>query len=161
MQVGEGKVTRFHYQIFDDEGNEVESSLNDVPYAFLYGKGNVMQGVEDALSGKNIGEIVDVTLEPRDAYGIRKEDAIKKIPIKHLAMRPKRLSPGALVRVQTDQGIVDASIIKAGKFMITVDMNHPFSGKTLHFKVEVVDIRDATDEELAHGHAHGEGGHQH
>ena len=129
--------------------------------AFLCGKGNILKGIEQAMLGKTAGDKVDVTLPPEEAYGCRNENAKQKVPIKHLASRHKRLLPGTLVKVNTQQGIVDASVIKAGKFMVELDMNHPFAGKTLVFKLEIKSVREATDEELAHGHAHGEGGHHH
>ncbi len=83
------------------------------------------------------------------------------MPIKHLASKHRRLLPGTHVKLNTEQGVVDASVIKAGKFMVNLDLNHPFAGKSLVFDVEISSVRDATEEEIAHGHAHGDGGHQH
>ena len=83
------------------------------------------------------------------------------MPIKNLLNKPKRLLPGGLVQVNTNQGVASARVIKVGKFNVDVDLNHPFAGKDLVFFVEVKEVRAATEEELAHGHAHGVGGHQH
>ncbi|MFL0809239.1 MAG: peptidylprolyl isomerase [Agarilytica sp.] len=161
MQIEDGKVATFHYQISEPGGPTVESSSEGIPIAFLCGKGNILKGIEEALLGKSAGDQVEVTLAPEDAYGPRNEASVQKVPIKHLSSKHKRLMPGTLVKVNTDKGVVDASVIKAGKFMVTLDMNHPFAGKTLLFKIDVKAVRDASAEELAHGHAHGEGGHHH
>ncbi len=161
MQIEDGAVATFVYSISDDAGKDVESNREGMPMAFLCGKGNILKGIEDGLRGKSAGDQVNVTLTPEQAYGPRSEEAKQKVPIKHLASKHKRLLPGTLVKVNTDKGPRDASVIKAGKFMVELDMNHPFAGKTLNFDIEVKDVRAATEEELAHGHAHGDGGHHH
>lgn len=161
MQIENGVVATFVYSISDDAGTAVESNRDGIPMAFLCGKGNILQGIEDALLGKCEGDQVQVILPPEQAYGPRRDDAQQKVPIKHLASKHKRLLPGTLVKVNTEKGLVDASVVKVGKFMVTLDMNHPFAGKTLSFDIEVKGVRAATEEELAHGHAHGDGGHHH
>ena len=112
------------------------------------------------MAGKQAGDCFSVTLKPDQAYGYRREDAVQRIPIKQLSRR-KNLKPGAVVTVQTSQGPLDVTVIKAGKFMVDVDANHPLAGRTLTFDIDIVEVRDATEEELAHGHAHGDGGHHH
>lgn len=161
MLVENDKVVSFNYSILDNQKTPIEASEEGVPMAFLCGKNNILPALEKAMLGKTKGDAFDVTLEPKDAYGERREDATQKVPIKHLASKHKRLLPGMFVKLNTENGYVDASIIKAGKFMVELDLNHPFAGKTLIFKIEITDIRDATSDELAHGHAHGVGGHHH
>ncbi len=161
MLVENDKVVSFNYTILDDQQTPVESNEGGVPMAFLCGKNNILPTLENAMLGKATGDKFDVTLAPKDAYGERRADATQKVPIKHLASKHKRLLPGMFVKLNTDNGVVDASVIKAGKFMVELDLNHPFAGKTLIFSIEITDIRDATSEELSHGHAHGVGGHHH
>jgi FKBP-type peptidyl-prolyl cis-trans isomerase SlyD len=120
-----------------------------------------MPALEKALEGKTSGDELEVTLEPKDAYGERIEGRIQRVPIKHLANIPKRIRPGMAVQVNTENGVRSATVLKAGKFNVDVDTNHPLAGKALTFKITIVDLRDATADEIAHGHAHGPGGHHH
>jgi FKBP-type peptidyl-prolyl cis-trans isomerase SlyD len=99
-------------------------------------------------------------LQADDAYGRRQADAVRRVPIKHLHLPKgkKRLLPGMIAAVQTKAGTQRVLIVKVGKFNVDVDFNHPYAGKTLHYEVEVVGVRDGTAEEIAHGHVHGPGG---
>lgn len=160
MEIRQNHVVTLFYQLKEESGAELESN-NEVPLAYLHGNGNLLSGLEAALEGKKAGDQVKVTLGPDQAYGPIKPDSSKRVSIKHLAGKYKRLMPGMLVKIQTDQGLVNGRIIKPGKFMVDVDFNHPFAGKTLIFDVRVHEVRPATQEELDHGHAHGAGGHQH
>jgi len=161
MQIEKDKVVSFHYALSED-GKQLETSRDGEPMLVLHGHGGVMVGLEEAMAGKAVGDTLNVTLEPAKAYGERQDDAQQRIPIKHLVGGKKlKLRPGMVVSVNTDQGPRDVTVIKAGKFNVDVDLNHPLAGKTLTFDVEILDIRDATAEELSHGHAHGVGGHQH
>lgn len=161
MQIAKDHVVTFTYSLKEQGKTQLEANTADAPMAYLHGHRNILPGLETAFDGKQKGEQFEVVLEPEQAYGKRRDDAVQKVPIKHLVSKHKRLLPGTLVKVNTEKGTVDASVIKAGKFMVTLDMNHPFAGKTLVFDVCVSDIRAATDEEIAHGHAHGLGGHHH
>lgn len=162
MEIQAGHVVSFQYSIQEDGKNEVvESNKHAIPMACLIGHGNILKGLEDAMLGRSSGSELSVTLEPKDAYGERRLNASQKVPIKHLASKHKRLLPGTLVKLSTERGNVDASVIKAGKFMVELDLNHPFAGKTLIFDIKILSVREASDEEKAHGHAHGEGGHHH
>lgn len=161
MQIENNKVVSLFYHLKDAGGQDLEHNQEGIPLAYLHGHNNLLPALEEALTGKEAGAKFTVTLPPEKAYGPVRPNATQRVPIKHLASHHKRLLPGTLVRVQTDKGTVSARIIKAGKFMVDVDMNHPFAGKTLVFEIEVVSIRDASADELAHGHAHGDGGHHH
>jgi len=161
MEIQQNTVATFHYALSEKGGPEIESNHDSMPMAFLCGHGNIMPGLEEAMLNKSSGDSFSVTLLPEDAYGKRRENATQKVPIKHLVSKHKRLNPGTIVKLNTEKGAVDARVIKAGRFMVELDLNHPFAGKTLVFDITVKDVRAATDEEIAHGHAHGEGGHHH
>ncbi len=159
MQVEKDKVIWFHYAMYEAD-EKLEDSKNNDPVMYLHGQGNILPALENALEGKSSGDDVSVTLEPHQAYGIRKDRSSQRIPIKHLI--PKRKPKvGEVFQVSTDKGQQNVTITKVGKFNVDVDFNHPLAGKTLRFEIEVGNIRDATPEELDHGHAHGTGGHQH
>jgi FKBP-type peptidyl-prolyl cis-trans isomerase SlyD len=128
--------------------------------SYLHGARNIIPGLENALTGKAAGDRFQVTIEPADAYGERKPGNIQRIPAKHFR-DPRRLEPGQAVSIQTQRGPVQASVVKVGRFNVDVDANHPLAGQTLTFDVEVTAVRDATGEEISHGHVHGAGGVQH
>jgi len=171
MQIAKDTVVTFHYRLsegaaaFTEQGAEqspeLESSAETMPLSYLHGHGNIMRGLEEAMEGLSAGDTKQVTLPPEKAYGQRRAGAEQRVPVKHLAGKYKRLRPGMLVKVNTEKGLRDAQVIKAGKFTVDLDMNHPFAGKTLVFDVRIVSVRDASEEEIAHGHVHGEGGHHH
>jgi len=160
MKIEKNTVAQFIYRLKDEEGNELESTEAGHPVAYLHGHDNMLEGLEKALEGKAVGDSFSVTLAPADAYGERQEKSEHRIPIKHL-QGAKKWKPGMIAVVTTEQGQSQVTVIKAGKFMVTVDTNHPFAGKTLTFDIDVLDIREATADEISHGHAHGVGGHQH
>ena len=160
MKISDKTVVQIHYTMSDEAGAELESSSGGDPMAYLHGHGNMLVGVEKALVDKEVGDKFSITLQPEDAYGERQDDAVQRVPAKHL-QGAKVWKPGMVAVVNTEQGQRQVTVIKAGKFMITVDMNSPLAGKVLNFDVEVVDVRAATDEEVEHGHAHGVGGHHH
>lgn len=160
MQITKDKVVQFHYTIKDAEGEQVDTSRTGDPMAYLHGHDNMIVGVEKALDGKQAGDKFSVTVEPSEGYGERQEDAVQRIPTKHL-QGAKVWKPGMVAVVHTEQGARQVTVLKVGRFMVTCDLNPPLAGKTLDFDLEVVDVRDATEDEISHGHAHGVGGHQH
>ena len=160
MQISDDMVVQFFYTVKDENGQALESNVGDEPVAYLHGHKNMMPGVEKALTGRETGESFSVTLPPEETYGKRVEGSEQRVPVKHL-MGAKKWKPGMMAVVQTEQGQRQVTILKVGKFMATVDTNHPMAGKTLTFDLQVGDVRDATAEEKAHGHAHGIGGHHH
>lgn len=160
MKIADNKVVQFHYTLKDEAGTEIENSYEGEPLAYLHGHKNMIVGVENALTDKAAGDKFSVTLQPAEAYGERQEDAIERVPAKHL-MGATKWKPGMTAVVNTEQGQRQVTVIKAGRFMVTVDINPPLAGKILTFDLDVVDVRDATEEEIQHGHAHGVGGHHH
>lgn len=160
MTIKTNSVVSFHYRLTDDQGHLIESSYERTPIAYLHGHGGIIEGLEEAFLGKNHGETFTVVVPPEKGYGLRNADAIQRIPSKHVNVEGK-VEPGAMAWVQTEHGHHQVTIVKVGKFMVDVDVNHPLAGQTLTFDVEITAVRDATEEELSHGHVHGEGGHHH
>jgi len=164
MKISDKTVVQFHYVLKDEAGEKLESSQGSDPLAYLHGANNTLAGLEKALTGKEMGDKFSVTLQPEDAYGERQEDLVERVPSKHLQGLPSKNAKwkaGMIAVVQTEQGQRQVTVIKTGKFMVTVDINPPLAGKVLTFVIDVVDVRAATNDEVEHGHAHGVGGHQH
>ena len=160
MQIDKNKVVTFHYDL-KVSGNDIyESSRNTEPMNYLHGHSNIIYGLEKEMAGKVNGDRFSVTVEPLDGYGIRNEQAVQRIPIKHLTYKG-RLRPGMMVAVNSREGQRQVLVLKVGKFNVDVDLNHPLAGKTLTFDVEILGVRDASPEEVAHGHAHGSEGADH
>ncbi|GGB86132.1 peptidyl-prolyl cis-trans isomerase [Marinobacterium zhoushanense] len=163
-QIADNTVVQFHYTLTDTDNKQIETSLDADPLAYLQGHDNMIPAIEQALEGKSAGDTLHLTLTPDQAYGERKEGSEQRIPLKHLQGLPKgqkNWKPGMLATVHTNQGVRQVTVVKPGLKMVLVDTNHPLAGKTLTYDIQVVDVRPATDEEIAHGHAHGVGGHHH
>ena len=160
MKIEDGKVVSFHYTLFNEQGQQLESSQGNEPMQYLHGASNIIVGLEQAMAGRLAGDTFSVTVQPADAYGERREGNIQRIPIKRLGNNP-RPKPGQVLNFQTNQGPVQVTVVKVGKFNLDVDANHPLAGQVLTFNVEITAVRDATEEETSHGHAHGPGGHNH
>lgn len=156
MKIETNKVVSFHYTVFDADGSQVESSRSGNPLLILYGAGNIIPGLEKALEGKAAGDRLDVTVNPEEAYGERNEALLQRVPKKRFG--EAKLAPGQVLMVQTPQGPRPLTVVKVGMSVVDVDLNHPMAGKTLRFEVEVLEVRDASEEEIAHRHAHGTGG---
>ena len=160
MKIEKDKVVLFNYRLSDANDSLLEESDDKVPMAYLHGHSNILKALEAEMEGKSAGDSFSVTLAPEDAYGPVKPDSEQRIPVKHLT-GAKKWKKGMVGVVQTEKGRRQVTVVKVGKFMVTVDFNHPFAGKTLKFDVDIADVREATGEEIAHGHAHGPGGHHH
>lgn len=164
MNIAKDSVVAFHYRLSEEGGAELETSRDGNPSLYLHGHRNILPALEAAFEGKTSGDTFSVTLSPEQGYGFRREDSLQRIPIKHLMssgsgkIKPK---PGMVVSVQTDQGVRQVTVVKVGKFNVDADTNHPLADKTLTFDLEIMEVRAASAEEKAHGHAHGVGGHQH
>jgi FKBP-type peptidyl-prolyl cis-trans isomerase SlyD len=146
-----------HYSLRDDEGKVLDSSEGRPPLTYLHGEGNIVPGLEKALAGKQPGDVVKVTVPPEDGYGMRSEGNIRSVPRRRLP--EGKIEPGMRLRLKTDHGQLAALVTAVRGDYVTIDANHPLAGMTLHFEVTVVEVRDATAEEMAHGHVHGPGGH--
>ena len=158
MEVEKDRVVEFTYKVSDAAEQLLEDRAE--PTAVLFGHRNIIRGLESALAGRSAGDQFSVTVEPEDAYGLRNPDWTQRVPKKYFA-RANRLKPGMVTQLRTEQGVKPVTVIKVGGKVIDVDLNHPQAGKTLTFDVSVVAVREATAEEIAHGHAHGIHGAQH
>ena len=154
------KVVTFHYMLKNADGEQMESSHDGDPITYLHGANNIVTGLEKAMEGHAIKDSYTATLEPEEAYGVRNENNIQRVPLKRLKGIGK-ISVGQVLNLQTNKGQVQVTVLKVGRFNVDVDGNHPLAGQQLTFDVEVADIREASKEELEHRHVHGPGGHQH
>lgn len=160
MNIEDKKVVSFHYTLRDEHGKQLESSREGDPMTYLHGAGNIIPGLEKAMAGKVAGDQFEASVEPAEAYGERDENGVQRIPAKHFK-QAGRLEPGQMVVLQTRQGPRQVMVVKVGRFNVDIDTNHPMAGLSLTFDVEVTDVRDATAEEVTHGHVHGPGGIDH
>ena len=161
MNISHNTVVYFRYQLSEQGGAALENNLTTTPLAYLHGHQNILPALEKALEGLTQGDQCQVVINPEDGYGAYTEGYSQRVPLKHLASSPKRITPGSVVHINTAQGAVPGRVLKVGKFNVDVDLNHPFAGKTLQFDITIESLREALAEEIAHGHVHGEGGHHH
>lgn len=161
MQIDKQSVVTLQYTLTDEAGNELETTRDGEPLLYLQSSGGLLPALEKALEGKQAGDTLRLELTAAEAYGERKPAAIERVPAKYLSHEGK-LRAGQVVYLHLREGGgAPVTVVKVGKFSVDVDRNHPYAGLGLTFDVAVVDVRAATSEELAHGHAHGAGGHNH
>jgi FKBP-type peptidyl-prolyl cis-trans isomerase SlyD len=159
MKIAKDSVVRFHYTVSEVGQESLESSKDREPLAILYGHGNIIPGLETAMLDREAGASFGVDVAAADAYGEKRDGLSQRVPKKHFGAQ--KLEPGMQVVLQTNFGPRAVTIQKVGMSVVDVDLNHPMAGKDLHFDVEIVEVREASAEELAHGHVHGDGGHHH
>ncbi len=160
MQIEKNKVVTFHYSLSAD-GNYSESSRGGQPAVYLHGYGGIVRGLERAMRGRSAGDSFTVEVAPEDGFGMRNSEIVQRIPRKHLVGASAKLAPGQVVTVNARQGRAQGIALKVGRFNVDVDFNHPMAGRNLKFDVEILEVRDASPEEIAHRHVHGPGGVQH
>jgi FKBP-type peptidyl-prolyl cis-trans isomerase SlyD len=156
MQITKHKVASIHYTLTDNEGKILDSSSGREPLTYIQGIGNLIPGMEEGLEGKSKGEKLSLKISPEKGYGIKDEALTQRVP--RTAFGGQEVKVG--MQFQTNQGGV-VTVTHVGLSEITVDANHPLAGVELNFAVEIMDIRPATEDEIAHGHVHGPGGHHH
>ncbi len=159
MQVAAQKVVTLEYTLKDDQGEILDSSEGAKPLVYLHGQGSLVAGLEKALDNKGEGDSFEITVPPEDAYGTHNPALIQRMQMRRLP--DKNVQVGMRFRVQMEGGARFLLVTAIQGDYATVDANHPLVGMTLHFSVKVVAVRDATAEELAHGHVHGADGHAH
>ncbi|MGH8027208.1 MAG: FKBP-type peptidyl-prolyl cis-trans isomerase [Pseudoxanthomonas sp.] len=159
MKIAKDSVVRFHYTVSEVGQESLESSKDREPLAILYGHGNIIPGLETAMLDREAGASFGVDVAAADAYGEKRDGLSQRVPKKHFGAQ--KLEPGMQVVLQTNFGPRAVTIQKVGMSVVDVDLNHPMAGKDLHFDVEIVEVREASAEELEHGHVHGDGGHHH
>jgi len=162
MKITSNKVAIIHYAVSDSEDTLIDSSYDHTPLAVIHGTGYLIPGLESALEGHEAGDKFTATVSPEDGYGERHDDYVQTVP-KEMFADIEDLEVGAQLRATTDDGEQTVIVVDMTDDTITVDGNHPLSGIELKFEVEVIEVRDATADELEHGHVHGEGGcgHEH
>lgn len=148
MQAGHGTVVSINYELKDDEGEILDES--DAPLQYLHGFGNIIPGLEKALEGAGPGQHQSVTIEPGDAYGEPDPEAIISLPLSNLP-EGMEIEPGMNLVAETPGGPVPMKVQEITDESVTLDANHPLAGKRLHFEVEVVEVRAASEKELEAG----------
>lgn len=156
--IGKHSVVNFHYRLHDSQGELIEESYIADPVLYLHGKKNILPAMEKALEGKKAGDQVEITVSPTEGYGEYNPESVQRVSIKKLVGKGGKIKVGDLIAVDTDKGQGHVRVIKVGKFNADVDTNHPLAGKTLNFEIKVLDIRDATKDEISSGHAQSVGG---
>lgn len=160
MQIADGLVAYIHYTLKNSGGETLDSSAGGAPLAYLHGTGNIVAGLEKALTGKSAGDKLNVAVSPEEGYGVRDASLIQQIP-RRMFQGIREINPGMQFNAQSDRGMRQVTVTRVAGDMVTVDGNHALAGETLHFGVEVTQVRAPTAEETSHGHVHGEGGHHH
>ena len=161
MQVEDNKVVVIEYTLTNDTGETIDSSVGGDPLAFIYGVGHIIPGLEKALAGKTTGDKINTRVTPEEGYGTRMEELTQIVP-REMFEGVEEIEVGMQFHAQNDAG--DMHVITVTHIdgdQLTVDGNHALADQHLNFDVEILEVRDATQEELDHGHAHGPGGHQH
>lgn len=160
MIISENAAVLFHYTLTDENGTQLDSSKGKDPLAYLHGHNNIIPGLENAMEGKQAGDVMVVTIEPADAYGERQEQMVQEVPRK--SFQADDIKVGMRFEAQSPNGgSLSVVITEVTDETVTVDGNHPLAGKALTFDVRIDSVREASEEELTHGHVHGAGGHQH
>lgn len=164
MKIEKDRVVRFHYTLFEGaapapDAEPLESSKSGDALTILAGRGNIIPGLDKAIDGHEAGDSFGADIDAADAYGERREGLGQRVPKKHFGAN--KLVPGMQVMLNTNFGPRAVTVQKVGMSVVDVDLNHPMAGKALHFDIEIVDVREATPEEIEHGHVHGDGGHAH
>lgn len=160
MKIEKNKIVAIDYTLTDHDGVVIDTSESREPLKYLHGTGALIPGLENELEGKTEGEKLEVAIKPEDGYGVRNEELLQAVPREHFAQVPD-IQPGMQFQANSEEGPIMVTVVEVTEDKIMVDGNHPLAGVVLNFKVEVKEVREATAEELEHGHAHGAGGHEH
>lgn len=162
MQIVDNHVVTLDYTLTDDQGAVLDSSEGRGDFTYLHGASNIVPGLERALVGKSAGDELSVHIEPEEAYGERINELVQQVP-GDMFETEQEITVGMQFHAQAAEGqMVVVTVTEIDDETVTVDGNHPLAGKALNFEVKVIDIRDATEEELSHGHVHsGDCSHDH
>ena len=161
MQISKNAVVTLEYTLTDDSGTLIDKSSGDDAFAFIHGIGGIIPGLEAALEGKVANDELSVTIEPEEGYGPRVDELVAEVPLDRFE-EAGEVQEGMQFQTASEDGTPRVvTVVKIADGQVTVDGNHPLAGITLNFDVKVLDVREATEEELEHGHVHGPGGHNH
>jgi FKBP-type peptidyl-prolyl cis-trans isomerase SlyD len=155
VQIAAQKVVSIEYTLTSDTGEVIDTSQGRAPLAYLHGAGNIVPGLEKALDGKVAGDSLEVSVPPEEGYGVRDDRLVQNVPVRKLPQGKAQV--GQRLRADTEHGPRILTVVAVKGDYAKVDANHPLASKTLHFKVKVVEVRDATAQELEHGHVHAHG----
>jgi len=159
MQIAQNSVASLSYVLTDTKGEILDEATTEAPFVYLHGANNIIAGLEAALVGKTDNDKLEVTIPPEDAYGLHDEHMTQQVTRDMFGdVEPSQLLPGVQFNAQTNVGDQIVTITEVDGDNITIDGNHPLAGETLHFDVTVLAVREATEDELKHGHAHDEHG---
>jgi len=160
MNIQNDAVVTLHYVLKDDAGDVIDESPEGEPLSYLHGHGNLVPGLERELEGRSAGDKLHVTVSAADGYGERDAKLVQRVPRRSLR-GIAQVRVGMRLTAQTPQGPRAVTVTQLTGDMVTLDGNHPLAGQNLNFDIEISDVRASTEEELAHGHVHGPGGHHH
>ncbi|MEC4087430.1 peptidylprolyl isomerase [Pseudoalteromonas rubra] len=156
MKIAPNTVVKMHYAVLDNDDNSIDNTFDDEPLEFIVGTGYLISGLEEALMSKQAGDKLSVSVEPQNGYGERHDNLMQAVP--KSMFEDMEVEVGMQFRATTDDGEQTVIVIGVEGDDVIVDGNHPLAGITLNFDVEILEVREATAEELAHGHVHSEGG---
>ena len=160
MQITRNSVAAFHYTLTDDQGQVIDSSAGRDPLAYLHGSGQIVPGLEKQMEGRSAGDKFSAEVAPEEGYGVHHPELMQEVP-REAFQGVEDIQPGMQFQGRGPQGEINVTVTRVDNDKVFIDGNHPLAGKTLHFAIEVADVREASAEELAHGHVHGIGGHHH
>ena len=160
MQIAQNSVAAFHYTLTDDKGQVIDSSQGREPLTYLHGSGQIVPGLEKQMEGRQAGDKFDAHVAPEEGYGVHHAELMQEVP-KSAFQGVEDIQPGMQFQGRGPQGEINVTVSRVEGDTVFIDGNHPLAGQTLHFAIEVTDVRAASEEELAHGHVHGAGGHHH
>ena len=160
MKISKDKVVEIHYTLKDNDSNILDSSEGQPALAYIHGNGNLIPGLESALEGKKSGDKIHANIKPEDAYGLRDENLVETVSLSQFD-NPNDVKEGVQFQIQTNEGVRIATVTNVEGDNVSIDLNHPLADVELNFDVEVMSVRDASEEELEHGHVHDPGHHHH
>lgn len=146
MEIAAARVATFHYTLTDDDGTVIDKSAEGNPLPYFHGGGNIVPGLEQALEGHKAGDTLKVDVEPEEGYGLRNDSLVQAVP-RQAFQGIDTIEPGMQFQGQGGAGPMLVTVVEVGDTEVKIDGNHPLAGKVLHFAIEIVDVRDATDEE--------------
>ena len=160
MQIAQNAVAAFHYTLTDDQDQVIDSSAGRDPLTYLHGSGQIVPGLEEQMEGRSVGDKFSVEVAPEEGYGVHHAELMQEVP-RSAFQGVEDIQPGMQFQGRGPQGEINVTVTRVENDKVFIDGNHPLAGKTLHFAIEVTDVRAASAEELEHGHVHGAGGHPH
>ena len=160
MKIADKLVVTLNYTLTDNDGEIIDQAL-DSSFVYLHGAQNIISGLENALTGKSVGDQFNVKVPPEEGYGVRDENRVEEVP-REMFPEDSEIEPGMVFHAQGPNGeMITVTVLEVAEDKVKIDANHALAGVELNFEVEVMGIREAEDVEIEHGHVHGPGGHHH